>query len=169
MSQGWYKLLDLAPTRVYPSLCFAGLPPSHCSCYSTYPECLLFFLSRKPCPESSPKWLQNLTLSDGQGLGFSDSCNPSLRGSQNRKGLPSPTSMLWKWLTRYSVPQPHGDLRTLLSPESVCVCVHVPVSPHSTGMGTELLRADLGSRREGSEGAVAPFFLCCQRVSELWC
>lgn len=29
-------------------------------------------------------------------------------------------------------------------------------------MGTELLRADLRSRREGSEGAVTRFFLCCQ-------
>ena len=27
----------------------------------------------KPYPESPPEWLQNLTLPDGQGLGFSES------------------------------------------------------------------------------------------------
>ena len=57
-----------------------SLPESLLCRPASQPFLMLFNLPRmvpplpvhKPCPESPPKWLQNLTLSDGQGLGFSN-------------------------------------------------------------------------------------------------
>lgn len=59
-----------------------------------------------------------------QGLSFSEPHNPSMKGSQSWKGMPTPISILLKGTLRCSVPQSHGDLRVpLLFPESVCVCI----------------------------------------------